>query len=66
VLTKAAAIERLRTTGTLRSGPAADNSLRPGMINTPLARKIDVLSRSNARASAPRHIAPSINQSVLP
>lgn len=66
MLTKQIALERLRATGTLATGKAPDDTLDPGAVGCPVARRLDVLMRSNQRVSNPRHVAPSMNHAVLP
>lgn len=66
MLTREAAIERLRTTGTLASTALPKSVITADQARDPTARAIAAILKANRATRAPRCLAPAANQSVLP
>jgi hypothetical protein len=66
MLTKEAAIARLRATGTLGNAHPAAHIIPGPVAKEPLMRTVCSLVQGNSRTRGSRMVAPGLNQSVLP
>jgi hypothetical protein len=66
MLTKEAAIARLRATGTLGSAHPTANIISGSVAKEPMMRSVCNLVQANSRTRGARMVAPGLNQSVLP
>ena len=66
MLTKQAAIDRLRATGTLATDERRAIVVAVADVRSPMAREVNRLMMGNASAAGVRHLAPANNQVVLP
>lgn len=66
MLTREAAIARLRATGTLATEQRLAIVVTAEHARSPMAREVNRLMMGNEHAAGMRHLAPSSNQVVLP